>query len=63
MQIDQKRDSEIVNVIAKRKRNKRVPVVVSSDSSGSGDDEKSRSENHVHTFIDPSEMCEIAIEK
>ena len=36
---DQESDSEIINVIAKRKRNKRVRVIVSSDSSGSDDDE------------------------
>ena len=36
---DQESDSEIINVIAKRKRNKRVHVIVSSDSSGSDDDE------------------------
>lgn len=71
---DQESDSEIVNVIAKRKRKKRVPVVVSSDSSGSSDDEtleqikrKRVAEIGDETpelfCIDPSEMCEIVIEK
>ena len=72
---DQESDSEIINVvIAKRKQNKRVRVILSSDISGSDDNEivEQKKRKRVAEFgdetpellcIDPGEMCEIVVQK